>query len=75
MLLQQIEKFVETLFPSQKVEDAQRMVAGQVTEKDEETKKREKESWDDLKIMFAIMGAMVLVISLVLVRILATRRL
>jgi farnesyl-diphosphate farnesyltransferase len=61
-----IEKFVETLFPSQKIEDAQRKVAGEVSKEDEEAKRRQQESWDDMKVMFAIMGAMVLGISVIL---------
>lgn len=44
------------------------MVAGQVSVKDEEQKKREQESWDDMKVMITIMGVMVLGISVVLVR-------
>jgi hypothetical protein len=74
MLLQQIEKFVETLFPSQKIEDAQRKVAGEVSKEDEEAKRRQQESWDDMKVMFAIMGAMVLGISVILVCGLSTPR-
>ncbi|OKL63103.1 putative squalene synthase [Talaromyces atroroseus] len=61
-----IERFIETLFPSQKAEDAKSKLAGHSTEEEEKKKQRELESWEDLKMMLTIMGAIVFLITIVL---------
>lgn len=64
----QIEKFVETLFPSQTAEEAKLKLSGQSTEDEAKKKQQEKESWEDMKMMMIIMGSIIAVITIILVR-------
>jgi farnesyl-diphosphate farnesyltransferase len=67
-MIRQIEKFIETLFPSQTAEDAQRKVSGYVSAEDEQKKKQEKEAREDMFMMFCIMGAIIAVVTVLMVR-------
>lgn len=64
----QIERFVETLFPSQKAEDAEKKLVGQNTVDEEKKKQQDKEAMDDLKMMLLIMGGIIFFITIILVR-------
>lgn len=61
-----IERFIESLFPSQKAEDAKKKLAGLGTEDEEKKKQQEKESMDDLKMMLLIMGGIIFLITIIL---------
>ncbi|KAF4975595.1 hypothetical protein F66182_17548 [Fusarium sp. NRRL 66182] len=61
-----IEKFIETLFPSQTAEEAKLKLSGQSTEDEEKKKQQDKESWEDIKMMMIIMGGIITFISVLL---------
>lgn len=65
---EQIEKFIETLFPSQTAEEAKLKLSGQSTEDEEKKKQQDKESWEDIKMMMIIMGGIITFITVLLVR-------
>lgn len=68
LIREQIEKFIETLFPSQTAEEAKLKLSGQATEDEEKKKQQEKESWEDIKMMMIIMGGIITFITVLLVR-------
>ncbi|KAL1984307.1 hypothetical protein VTN96DRAFT_9265 [Rasamsonia emersonii] len=57
-----IERFVETLFPSQTAEDAHRKIAGKSSEEEEKKKREAAEARED---MFMIMGIMAVIVTVV----------
>lgn len=63
----QIEKFIESIFPSQKAEDAQRRVTGEVSKAEAEQKKQEAESRQDIYFMLSLMLAIVLFVAGIMV--------
>ncbi|KAL2004804.1 hypothetical protein VTN00DRAFT_3077 [Thermoascus crustaceus] len=58
-----IEKFIETLFPSQTAEEARRKVTGEKTEADEEKAKADAEARSDMYFMFGFMFVVLVVVS------------
>ncbi|KAJ5201366.1 squalene synthase [Penicillium cinerascens] len=58
-----IEKFIETIFPTQKAEDAQRRVTGEITA--EQAKKREEdaENKSDVYFLMGLMGIIILFVA------------
>lgn len=65
----QIEKFIESLFPSQTAAEAKLKLSGQDTEADAKKKKeREMQAWNDMKAMFIIMGILVTFITGLMVK-------
>ncbi|KAL2823460.1 isoprenoid synthase domain-containing protein [Aspergillus cavernicola] len=62
-----IEKFIETIFPSQNAEDAQRRVAGTVSEAEAEKSRQDAETRKDVMFMMALMGVIAVVVSLLMV--------
>lgn len=63
----QIEKFIETIFPSQNAQDAKLLVKGELSEADKKKAQEEAETRQDLYFMMCLMGAIVLVISFMMV--------
>ncbi|RAO65179.1 uncharacterized protein BHQ10_001191 [Talaromyces amestolkiae] len=61
-----IEKFIETLFPSQTAAEAKLKLSGQSTEDEEKKKQQAKESWEDIKMMMIIMGSIIAFITVLL---------
>lgn len=66
-LVLQIEKFIESIFPSQKAEDAQRRVAGEVTAEEAEKRKQDAENKSDVYFLMAVMGSIVLIVAGIMV--------
>ncbi|KAF7114052.1 hypothetical protein CNMCM5793_007032 [Aspergillus hiratsukae] len=62
-----IEKFIETIFPSQSAEEANRRVLGQKSEAEQEKAKLEAETRKDVLFMMALMGVIVLFVSIVMI--------
>ncbi|KAJ5698056.1 hypothetical protein N7462_000061 [Penicillium macrosclerotiorum] len=58
-----IEKFIETIFPSQNAEEAQRRITGALTREDIERRKDEAENKADIYFMMALMGVIVVLIA------------
>ncbi|PLN85626.1 farnesyl-diphosphate farnesyltransferase [Aspergillus taichungensis] len=58
-----IEKFIETIFPSQSAQDAKLLVKGEMSEADKKKAQEEAETRQDLYFMMCLMGVIVLVIS------------
>ncbi|KAJ5481165.1 squalene synthase [Penicillium diatomitis] len=58
-----IEKFIETIFPTQRAEDAQRRMKGELSHEQVEKQKAEAESKSDLFFLMAIMAVIVLIIA------------
>lgn len=59
----QIEKWIETLFPSQKAEDAQRRVTGEATAEEAQKRKEDAENKSDLYLIMTIMGCIIFVVA------------
>lgn len=59
-----IEKFVESIFPSQSAEDAQRRLTGTVTEEEARKAKEEAEARQDIFFIMALMGVVVVIVAL-----------
>ncbi|KAF7159663.1 hypothetical protein CNMCM5623_005043 [Aspergillus felis] len=62
-----IEKFIETIFPSQSAEEANRRVLGQKSEAEQEKARLEAETRKDVCFMMALMGVIVLFVSIVMI--------
>lgn len=67
LILVQIEKFIEAIFPSQTAENAHRQLQGQRPEQDDKTKRQEKEARDETLFIMGIMLVMVLCIAVIMV--------
>jgi farnesyl-diphosphate farnesyltransferase len=65
--INQIEKFTETLFPSQTAEDAQRRVTGQSSKAEEATMRAEAETRTELMIVVGVMLCLMALITVVMV--------
>jgi farnesyl-diphosphate farnesyltransferase len=63
----QIEKFIETIFPTQKAEDAQRRVKGELSRDELEKRKAEAENKSDVYFLLAIMGVIIFLVAGVMV--------
>ncbi|KAN0072705.1 Isoprenoid synthase domain containing protein [Elaphomyces granulatus] len=62
-----IEKFIETLFPSQTAEDARRRVAGQTSVAEDAKRKVDAETRGDMLFMFGILFCVVLVVTVMMI--------
>ncbi|KAL1999289.1 hypothetical protein VTN02DRAFT_4730 [Thermoascus thermophilus] len=62
-----IEKFIETLFPSQTAEDARRKVTGAPTEADAAKAKADAEARSDMYFMFGFMFVVLVIVSGVMI--------
>ncbi|EAL84772.1 Delta(24)-sterol C-methyltransferase [Aspergillus fumigatus] len=62
-----IEKFIETIFPSQSAEEANRRVLGQKSEAEQEKARLEAETRKDVLFMMALMGVIVVFVSIVMI--------
>ncbi|KAG2010679.1 hypothetical protein GB937_007646 [Aspergillus fischeri] len=62
-----IEKFIETIFPSQSAEEANRRVVGQKSEAEQEKARLEAETRKDVLFMMALMGVIVVFVSIVMI--------
>ncbi|GAQ05495.1 probable squalene synthase [Aspergillus lentulus] len=62
-----IEKFIETIFPSQSAEEANRRVLGQKSEAEQEKARLEAETRKDVFFMMALMGVIVVFVSIVMI--------
>ncbi|GFG20761.1 probable squalene synthase [Aspergillus udagawae] len=62
-----IEKFIETIFPSQSAEEANRRVLGQKSEAEQEKARLEAETRKDVYFMMALMGVIVVFVSIVMI--------
>ncbi|KKK19626.1 hypothetical protein P175DRAFT_0500930 [Aspergillus ochraceoroseus IBT 24754] len=62
-----IEKFIESIFPSQKVEDAKRRVAGALTDAEAEKAKLEAETRKDVFFMMALMAVIAVIVSVLMI--------
>ncbi|OOQ81620.1 putative squalene synthase [Penicillium brasilianum] len=58
-----IEKFIETIFPTQKAEDAQRRVKGELSREELEKRKAEADSKSDVFFLMAIMGVIIFLVA------------
>ncbi|KAJ5464383.1 squalene synthase [Penicillium daleae] len=58
-----IEKFIETIFPTQKAEDAQRRVKGELSRDELEKRKAEAENKSDVYFLLAIMGVIIFLVA------------
>ncbi|KAJ5895677.1 squalene synthase [Penicillium taxi] len=61
-----IEQLVESIFPTQKAEDAQHRVAGVLSAEQAQKRKEDAENHSDVLLMMAIMGAMVFIVASVM---------
>ncbi|KAI9376441.1 isoprenoid synthase domain-containing protein [Aspergillus egyptiacus] len=61
-----IEKFIETIFPSQNAEEAQRRVQGTMTEEEAEKARREAESRQEMYFMMGLMLVMGTIVTLLM---------
>ncbi|CAI7578517.1 unnamed protein product [Penicillium palitans] len=59
----QIEKFIETIFPTQSAEAANRKVSGELTAAELQRKKEDDENKNDVYFMMALMGVIVVIIA------------
>ncbi|EYE94773.1 bifunctional farnesyl-diphosphate farnesyltransferase/squalene synthase [Aspergillus ruber CBS 135680] len=59
-----IEKFAETIFPSQSAEEAQRRLTNTVTEEEAQKAKEEAEARQDVYFIMGLMGVVVLIVAL-----------
>jgi len=59
----QIEKFIETIFPTQSAEAANRKVSGELTAAELQKKKEDDENKNDVYFMMALMGVIVVIIA------------
>ncbi|KAG2421347.1 squalene synthetase [Aspergillus terreus] len=62
-----IEKFIETIFPSQNAEDAKRKVVGEQSQEEREKAQQEAEARQDVFFMMALMGVIVLIVSIIMI--------
>ncbi|KAL3469424.1 isoprenoid synthase domain-containing protein [Aspergillus californicus] len=63
----QIEKFIESIFPTQNADEAQRRVAGTKTEAEAEKARQDSETRKDMLFMMALMGIIAVFVSLVMI--------
>ena len=66
----QIEKFVESIFPSQSAEQAQRSITGAATPEEERRAREDAEARKDIYFIMGLMGVIVFIIALVMVSLL-----
>lgn len=66
----QIEKFVESIFPSQSVEQAQRSITGAVTPEEERRAREDAEARKDIYFIMGLMGVVVLIVVVIMVSLL-----
>jgi farnesyl-diphosphate farnesyltransferase len=59
----QIEKFIESIFPSQNAEEVKRRVKGELTKEEQERKQEDEESKQDVYFMMALMGAVIFFVA------------
>ncbi|KAJ5096442.1 hypothetical protein NUU61_005798 [Penicillium alfredii] len=59
----QIEKFIETIFPSQTAEAANRLASGELTEAERRKKSEDAENRQDVYLIMAMMGSIIFVIA------------
>ncbi|CAI7618907.1 unnamed protein product [Penicillium pancosmium] len=63
MVCGKIEKFIETIFPSQNAEDANRRVQGVLSEEQQKRREEDAENKSDVYFMMALMGCIVLFVA------------
>lgn len=63
----QIEKFIDTIFPQQTAAQAKLKVQGEKSEAEKEKARQEAETRQDLYFMLALMGVIVLIVSIIMV--------
>ncbi|KAB8236505.1 bifunctional farnesyl-diphosphate farnesyltransferase/squalene synthase, partial [Aspergillus alliaceus] len=61
-----IEKFMDTIFPQQTAEEANRKVVGELSETEKEKARLEAETRQDMYFMLALMGVIVLMVSIIM---------
>ncbi|KAL2864359.1 bifunctional farnesyl-diphosphate farnesyltransferase/squalene synthase [Aspergillus lucknowensis] len=62
-----VEKFIETIFPSQKAEDAKRRIEGAQTEEEAAKARQDAETRKDVFVMMALMGVFAFFITAIMV--------
>ncbi|KAE8355706.1 farnesyl-diphosphate farnesyltransferase [Aspergillus coremiiformis] len=62
-----IEKFMDTIFPPQSAAEAKRKVLGELSEAEKEKARLEAETRQDMFFMLALMGVVVLIVSIVMI--------
>lgn len=62
-MITQIEKFIETIFPTQNAEDAQRKVTGELTLAQAKKREVDAENKADIYFMMALMGAVIFFVA------------
>lgn len=63
----QIEKFVESIFPSQSAEEAQRRLTGAANPAEEQKAREDAEAKKDMYFIMGLMGVVVLIVAIVMV--------
>ena len=63
----QIEKFVESIFPSQSAEEAQRRLTGTANPAEEQKAREDAEAKKDMYFIMGLMGVVVLIVAIVMV--------
>ena len=63
----QIEKFVESIFPSQSAEEAQRRLTGAATPEEEQKAREDAEAKKDMYFIMGLMGVVVLIVVIIMV--------
>lgn len=66
----QIEKFVESIFPSQSAEEAQRRLTGTANPAEEQKAREDAEAKKDMYFIMGLMGVVVLIVAIVMVSLL-----
>ncbi|KAF7585346.1 bifunctional farnesyl-diphosphate farnesyltransferase/squalene synthase [Aspergillus hancockii] len=67
MVCGRIEKFMDTIFPQQSAEVAKQKAAGELSEAEKEKAKLEAETRQDMYFMMALMGVIVLIVSIIMI--------
>ncbi|KAJ5806724.1 hypothetical protein N7474_010316 [Penicillium riverlandense] len=63
MYMLQIEKFIESIFPSQNADEVKRRLKGELTKEEQERKQENEESKQDVYFMMALMGAVIFFVA------------
>lgn len=67
LILPQIEKFIESIFPTQNAEEAQRRMKGELTAEEAKKQAEDAENRSDMYMIMGLMGGMVFIIAAVMV--------
>lgn len=59
----QIEKFIESIFPTQTAEEAHRKFKGELTADEAKTKKEDEQNKEDIWFMMALMGVIIFIVA------------